>query len=589
MFNRQAIDKPETASARRSMQLPAIVLFFSVLFIPLLSAATWTNVNPDIDSANRLFDKMARTDSNDIRLLQPELERFHALVGVSQSHAAEIQSLYWDAEIAYIRDGMPKEVNRLLGLIGSVDSVAMTYEWFRIEYLRLKVLLYLEKDYTRAYTLCETLLDNVRALGLGREEGILVATEGLLFYFIDDFDEALRLQQMARKLLAGTCSKTDSLRNELNVCNTLAAMGHFGEAEHRLAVIADDSIVSRHHKLYCNVMMSLFHFTHKPEYAVTAHEQALMTADSVLIMKSLQNLADMYYGEGEVNRCIDTQKKVFRFFYRRNDPDMIVPLKGLVDIYRRRGQRDSVLRYLDYLVAAQDTFNNLQNAAIISRMRAHNEIRGLKDRIEFTETRASLERDRSYILAVLCAVLLLLGVGVVFYLRRRSATERKVKALENQQLALCLQNERLRNEQYRQAIDSRERELSSKALQLLNKNEMLNELLEQIHSFSLPAALEQRLVRKINEQLNGEKYWDDFTAHFEQVNPQFFKDLKERYPSLTDKDLKLCAYIKIGFSAKQIAQMLSVLPESVNTTRYRLRRKMGLPPEIALEDHLREI
>lgn len=118
---------------------------------------------------------------------------------------------------------------------------------------------------------------------------------------------------------------------------------------------------------------------------------------------------------------------------------------------------------------------------------------------------------------------------------------------------------------------------------------MLNDLLEQIHSFSLPAALEQRLVRKITEHLNSEKYWDDFTAHFEQVNPQFFKDLKERYPSLTDKDLKLCAYIKIGFSAKQIAQMLSVLPESVNTTRYRLRRKMGLPPEVALEDHLREI
>lgn len=414
MTDRQAIDNTKNSPTRDTLRKIAILLVISVLGLPLLLAATWTGVNPGIDSTNLRLDKFVRADSSDIRLIQPELGRLHDLVGASQSHASEIQSLYWDAEMAYIRDGMPKEVNRLIGLIGPVDSVAMPYEWFRIEYLRLKVLLYLEKDYTRAYTLCENLLDNIRTLGLTHEEGVLVATEGLLFYFIDDFDEALRLQQMARKLFAGTGRKTDSLRNELNVCNTLAAMGHYGEAEHRLTVIASDSIVARHHKLFCNVMMSLFHFTHKPEYAVVAHEQALLTADSVLMMKSLQNLADMYYSEGDVNRCIDTQKQVFEFFYRRNDPDMIVPLKGLVDIYRRRGQRDSVLRYLDYLVAAQDTFNNLQNAAIISRMRAHNEIRGLKDRIEFTETRASLERDRSYILAVLCAVLLLLGVGVVF-------------------------------------------------------------------------------------------------------------------------------------------------------------------------------
>lgn len=507
----------------------------------------------------------------------------------TSTRASEIESLYNDAEAAFVRDGLPDEVNRILNLVGTVDSVAMPVEWFRVEYLRLKVLMYLEKDFTRAYSLCEKLLESVPCLGLENELPVLVATEGLLFYFIDDYDEALRLQQKARALFAGADQKIDSLRNELNVCNTLAGMGHSAEAERRLSAMAADTIVARQPKLFCNVMMSLFHFSNKAECASSAYQQALLADDSVLIMKSLQNLGCVYYDKGEVARSIDTQKKVFEFFKRRNDPDMIVPLKGLVDIYRSRGQRDSVLRYLDYLVAAQDTFNNLQNVAIIGRMRAHNEIRGLKDRIEFTETRASLERDRSYILGVLCAVLLLLGVGVVFYLRRRSATERKVKALENQHLAVCLQNEKLRNEQFRQDIDSRERELSSKALLLLNKNEMLNDLLEQIHSFSLPPAMEQQLVRKINEHLNGEKYWDDFTAHFEQVNPQFFKALKERYPSLTDKDLKLCAYIKIGFSAKQIAQMLSVLPESVNTTRYRLRRKMGLPPEVALEDHLREI
>ena len=53
--------------------------------------------------------------------------------------------------------------------------------------------------------------------------------------------------------------------------------------------------------------------------------------------------------------------------------------------------------------------------------------------------------------------------------------------------------------------------------------------------------------------------------------------------------MKLCAYFKLGLSIKQIAKMLSVLPESINTSRYRLRRKMGLEGDTAIEDILREI
>ena len=549
----------------------------------------WTTINPTVDRVRDSVDKVLRTDRLAPDSLVNTLDRFRLLARHSGNPVATVQSSYFDAEAAYNRDISQKQLHAMLDAIGKVDSVATPYEWYRVNYLRLKLLLYSEKDYPEAYRVSESLLIGAQNAGLRRETATIIANQGLLFFIINDYDEALRLQYTAREHFSGIGSPADSLKNELNLCNTLAATGNMAEAEKSLRSMAADPQVRLHHKIYCNTLMSLFYFTHEDSYAHKALDEALMTSDSVLQMKCLQNLSEIYYRDGEMQQCIESQKKVLGFFSRRNDQDLIVPLRGLVEIYDRIGPRDSALLYMRKLLASQDTFNRVQSTAIISRMKARSEILGLKNKISLTETKAALERDRSVMLGVLCVAILLLGILVAFYMRRRSQIERRMKELENDRLAVSLQNERLQNEQFQQAIDSQERELTSKALLLLNKNQLLNQLLEQIHEFDLPPGQEVSLIKKIRGHLNNDRAWDDFTAHFEQVNPQFFKTLKELYPSLTDKDLKMCAYIRMGFTAKQIAQMLSVLPESVNTTRYRLRRKMGLRAETILEDHLREI
>ena len=76
---------------------------------------------------------------------------------------------------------------------------------------------------------------------------------------------------------------------------------------------------------------------------------------------------------------------------------------------------------------------------------------------------------------------------------------------------------------------------------------------------------------------------------FLQLRPGFFAKLKEINPELTDSDLRLCTYISIGMRAKEIAQQLSVTPDSVNTARYRLRKKLNLKPDDKLDDFLRNL
>ena len=93
----------------------------------------------------------------------------------------------------------------------------------------------------------------------------------------------------------------------------------------------------------------------------------------------------------------------------------------------------------------------------------------------------------------------------------------------------------------------------------------------------------------VSDSLKGDDEWNRFKIHFEKVHPDFFNKLKSESNELTENDLRLCAYIKIGMRAKDIAAMLSVSPASVNTNRYRLRRKLGLTKEDSLDDYIRKI
>ena len=142
-------------------------------------------------------------------------------------------------------------------------------------------------------------------------------------------------------------------------------------------------------------------------------------------------------------------------------------------------------------------------------------------------------------------------------------------------------------------IDSKNREISSTTLILSEKNNRLKELLKQVERFNEEGELGREqssmLSKQIKSNLTVDDEWKYFKLHFEKVHPEYFTKLKEIAPSLSENDLRLCAYVRIGMTNKQIGQMLSVLPETVKTARYRMRKKIGLEGQETLEDFLRRI
>ena len=99
------------------------------------------------------------------------------------------------------------------------------------------------------------------------------------------------------------------------------------------------------------------------------------------------------------------------------------------------------------------------------------------------------------------------------------------------------------------------------------------------------SSLYNKIVDKINSKISDDT-WQRFEIAFHSANNNFKKSILSQFPSLTQKDLKLCIFLKLDLSTKDIASILNVESDSIKVARYRLRKKMNLTKEQNLQSFI---
>jgi len=95
------------------------------------------------------------------------------------------------------------------------------------------------------------------------------------------------------------------------------------------------------------------------------------------------------------------------------------------------------------------------------------------------------------------------------------------------------------------------------------------------HDSSLKSKI-SLIINRIDKEFDSQKQNELFETYFDEVHEDFFKRLSEAYPSLTPREMKLCAYIKMNISSKEIATLLNISLRGVEISRYRLRKKLNI-------------
>jgi len=168
-------------------------------------------------------------------------------------------------------------------------------------------------------------------------------------------------------------------------------------------------------------------------------------------------------------------------------------------------------------------------------------------------------------------------------LLQKSQEQLALKELETYQKFMQLTNEKLKLD-----IESKNRELAVSTMSLIKKNEFLNSIKTELKEKDNQQDI-KKVIRIIDKNLNNTDDWKLFEEAFNNADKDFLKLIKEKHPVLTPNDLRLCAYLRLNLSSKEIAPLLNISPRSVEVKRYRLRKKMDLPHEFSLTNYILEI
>lgn len=248
----------------------------------------------------------------------------------------------------------------------------------------------------------------------------------------------------------------------------------------------------------------------------------------------------------------------------------------------------------DWSESPEKTFQNLPHGDYTFNVRAKigNSLSQNTDTYSFNIKRPwylSKPMFITYVFLILLFSLFMHNVYKRYYRKQRerllqkTTQELEVKELENKQQLMRFNNEKLR-----QDIENKNRELGISTMSLIKRNEFLNQIKKELTSVDDAKQL-NRVIKIIDNNLNNNDDWHLFEEAFNNADKDFLKKIKTLHPELTSNDLRLCAYLRLNLSSKEIAPLLNISSRSVEVKRYRLRKKMNLAHESSLSDYILEI
>lgn len=300
-------------------------------------------------------------------------------------------------------------------------------------------------------------------------------------------------------------------------------------------------------------------------------------------------LGDIYFKKQNYTKGENYYLKALEFSKKHQSHSNFIP-----DIYQKLGNLYFKTNKKDLAYINLQLSKDLAEEFFGVRSRTNSDILEIKDafRIENEKQNKILETEklnkleqqqktlffRNVALTVSILSLVLISGFIMWHLHRR-------RKFEKQDFLI---RQKLSREKNAEILALKNRELTTSSLQMIQKDALILEIKEALKNLNNQnePEIKQILAKiKINKSLD----WKVFNARFTSVNKVFYKTLSEKFPELTRRDHRLCALIKLNFSSKEISSLLGISSESVNTSRYRLRKKMGLKKEDALSETIAKL
>jgi Tfp pilus assembly protein PilF len=278
----------------------------------------------------------------------------------------------------------------------------------------------------------------------------------------------------------------------------------------------------------------------------------------------------------------------------------------LADIHFKNRGYALALADKDSLLHFNDTINAIKNGQQFENSKLKFELLNSRYALSLNEAQLSSQRRLFYMVLAFIVIVILF---FIWFIRIKAVENRQKqviadrshkiitlefeneksqkllleKQFKEQETAALLEQERLKNE-----IEIRNRKLSAKALYLSGRNELIDEIITAL-SKTPDIPKDNSVVKHISQlksYLRTDEEWEDFSAHFQEVNQGFLQSLRDNHPNLNANDIRFLSYIYMNLNAKEIAALLNITPEGCRKRKERIIKKMQLSDNGSLFEYL---
>lgn len=289
---------------------------------------------------------------------------------------------------------------------------------------------------------------------------------------------------------------------------------------------------------------------------------------------SYRNLGSFYEEQEQYDEALTNLYKGLKLANEIDNTPLLGQLcERIYSIYSLLNRPDSALKYHVLYMQYNDAIQMNETMKELTRL----ELTSQFNEMEKQREEALKRMHQQYLFLGIILLMLLVILGLFYYL---SLSRLRRLKLEKENSTLLTSNLQLANANLEKELELKNKELTTNIMYQINKNELINDIAQRLLSHSHNFKKEnQELIHSIINDLvktQNDTVWDEFETRFHQVYEDFYDRLNQINPDLSTNERRLCAFLRLNMTTKEIAAITNQSIRSIEVARTRLRRKLQL-------------
>jgi tetratricopeptide (TPR) repeat protein len=471
------------------------------------------------------------------------------------------------------------------------DSILMADVW-----VNLGILLCEQARLEEGIILFEKALDHYERINDKRAVSLALLNIGVVLKMVEEYEKSLSYIQRSTHIEELQGNKSQLVVRYYNLADLYLEMGENEKAFEycqKIESVASE-IGSQPFKAECNFLMGKYYFLE--DELEKAGLYFRIAADSAMNSNHQPLITNILLWRAKTAIRLDNLREAIRHGLQAHQNAQAMnqailekeATEVLFNAYEKMGDLGEALQWHKQLMSLSDSISYSNKQKEISKIEAKYNYDKKERENELLRNTAALQ-DQKLRNRKIATIALIMGIGlsiaIIFLLFKRN---RDARLLYKQQQMLHLQ----KLEEIEKELDGKQRELASKMMFLNQKNELINRIIRGLQEIQDSPEQSTAELGDILSELrveSPESNWKEFETQFNQVHPDFYKRLYEKHPGLTSYEQRICAFLRMNLNSKEISAITGRSLKSIEVTRSRIRKKVGLSRKDNLNSFLASV